>query len=88
MDLEKVIAILALKRPTNIKEVRGFLGMVGYYRRFVEGYAKLALPLTELLKDTPFQWTERQEEVFKELKLRMVKAPMICLLYTSPSPRD
>src|SRR5450759_5001679 len=78
VDLEKVTAILALRRPSNVKEVRGFLGMVGYYRRFVEGYAKLALPLTELLKkETPFQWTERQEEAFKELKMRMVKAPMM-----------
>src|SRR5450759_702690 len=77
VDLEKVTAILALIRPSNVKEVRGFLGMVGYYRRFVEGYAKLALPLTKLLKETPFQWTKRQEEAFKELKMRMVKAPMM-----------
>lgn len=52
--------------------------MVGYYRRFMEGYAKIAMPLTELLKkDKPFEWTERQEEAFRELKAWMVKAPMM-----------
>jgi hypothetical protein len=75
VDMDKSLVILALKAPTNLKEVRGFLGMVGYYRRFVEGYAKIALPLTELLKkDNPFSWTSRQEEAFRELKIRMVKA--------------
>ena len=76
--MDKVTAILALAAPSTVKEVRGFLGMVGYYRRFVEGYAQIALPLTELLKqDTPFHWEERQEEAFKELKLRMVTAPLL-----------
>ena len=78
VDLDKITAILALREPTTVKEVRRFLGMVGYYRRFVEGYATIALPLTELLKhDTPFHWGERQEEAFKEMKLRMLKAPML-----------
>ena len=52
--------------------------MVSYYRRFVWNYAKIALPLTELLKtDTPFHWGDRQDEAFKELKMKMVKAPML-----------
>jgi hypothetical protein len=75
VDLDKVTTILALKAPMTVKEVRGFLGMVGYYRRFVEGYAKIALPLTDLLKkDVPFQCSSRQGEAFEELKIRMVKA--------------
>jgi len=73
VHMDKVTTILALRAPTTVKEVRGFLGMVGYYRRFVEGYATIALPLTELLKhDITFYWGERQEEAFKEMKLRMM----------------
>jgi hypothetical protein len=78
VDMDKVTTILALKSPSSVREVRGFLGMVGYYRRFVNGYAKIALPLTKLLKkDEPFNWTSRQEEAFRELKTRMVKAPVV-----------
>ena len=50
VDTDKVRAILAPLAPTYIREVRGFLGCVRYYRRFIEGYAKQATPLTELLK--------------------------------------
>ena len=50
VDIDKVRAILALLAPTCVTEVQGFLGCVGYYRRFIEGYAKQATPLTELLK--------------------------------------
>ena len=50
VDSDNVRAILALLAPTCVKEVRGFLGCVGYYRRFIEGYAKKATPLKELLK--------------------------------------
>lgn len=56
--------------------------MVGCYRRFVLNYAKIALPLTELLKkDIPFEWMERQMEAFNQLKSRMVTTPML----TTPS---
>ena len=78
VDVDKVTGIMALRAPNTITTVCGFLGMVGYYRRFVPEYAKMALPLTELLKhDTPFSWEERQEQAFKELKMKMVKAPML-----------
>ena len=50
VDTDKVRTILALLAPTCVKEVRGFLGCVGYYRRFIEGYAKQATSLMELLK--------------------------------------
>jgi hypothetical protein len=78
MDLDKVTTILALKAPMTVKEVRGFLGRVGYYRRFVEGYAKIALPLTELLKkDITFHWSPRQQKAFEEMKIRMTKLPVM-----------
>jgi hypothetical protein len=78
VDLDKVTIILAYKASITVKEVKGFLGMVGYYKRFDKGYAKIALPLMELLKkDVPFHWSLHQEEAFEELKIRMVKAPVM-----------
>ena len=65
VDTDKVRAILALVAPTCVREIRGFLGCVGYYRRFIEGYAKQATPLTELLKkEEGFVWTERRQRAF------------------------
>ena len=50
MDMEKVRAIQEWKTPTNVKEIRSFLGLANYYRRFIEGFSRRATPLTELLK--------------------------------------
>jgi len=78
VDLEKVKAILTLLPPTNVREIRGFLGCVGYYRRFIDGYAKRAIPLTELLKqDTEFLWTGDRQEAFEDLKTQLAKAPIL-----------
>jgi hypothetical protein len=61
VDSNKVRAILALVAPKTVQEVRGFLGCVGYYRRFIGNYAKVATPLTELLKrETKFIWTDHR----------------------------
>lgn len=49
MDELKVSAVKEWPRPTNVKQVRGFLGLTGYYRRFIKSYATLASPLTDLL---------------------------------------
>ena len=78
VDTDKVRAILALVAPTCVREIRGFLGCVGYYRRFIEGYAKQAIPLTELLKkEEEFVWTERRQKAFEDLKKTLVKAPVL-----------
>jgi hypothetical protein len=67
VDLDNITAMFALKSPTIVKEVEGILGMVGYYENYVEGHAKIVLPLTEVLKkDTCWHWTTRQEEAFQE----------------------
>jgi len=67
-------------RPTNVSEVRNFLGMAGYYRRFIEGFSKLALPITELLwKSNKFEWTRDCEDSFQELKNRLVSAPTLAI---------
>nr|GFC42484.1 retrotransposable element Tf2 [Tanacetum cinerariifolium] len=60
--------------------VRSFLGLAGYYRRCVEGFSRLALPLTQLMrKGEKFVWTDEREESFKELKRRLVSAPILTL---------
>ena len=75
VDSDKVRAILALVAP---RTVRGFLGCVGYYRRFIGNYAKVANPLTELLKkETEFVWTDRRQEAFEGLKRALTTAPIL-----------
>jgi hypothetical protein len=72
---DKVRAILALVAPKTVQEVRGFLGCVGYYQRFIGNYAKVATPLTELLKkETKFIWTDRRQEAFEALKRALTTA--------------
>ena len=67
-----------MEPPTNLKQLRGFLGHVGYYRRFVQHYANLAAPLTQLLKkDVKFEWTQERQNAFEELKLRLIIAPIM-----------
>nr|GFC09281.1 putative reverse transcriptase domain, aspartic peptidase domain protein [Tanacetum cinerariifolium]GFC09705.1 putative reverse transcriptase domain, aspartic peptidase domain protein [Tanacetum cinerariifolium] len=69
MDPSKVEAITKWPRPTTVTEVRSFLGLAGYYRRFVEGFSRLALPLTQLMrKGEKFVWTDEREESFEELR--------------------
>ena len=59
MDPQKVEAILNWKPPTNATEIRSFLGLTGYYRKFVEGFLKIAVPLTRLTrKEESFLWSE------------------------------
>nr|GFC63471.1 hypothetical protein [Tanacetum cinerariifolium] len=75
-----VEAITKWPRPTMVTEVRSFLGLAGYYLRFVEGFSRLALPLTQLMrKGEKFVWTDEREESFEELKRRLVSAPILTL---------
>ena len=77
---EKVEAVLGWKRLTTVKEIRSFLGMAGYYRRFVEGFSSLAAPLTRLTKkNAKFDWNENCERSFSELKKRLTTAPVLAL---------
>ena len=63
VDMDKVRAILALVAPTNVQEIQGFLGCVGYYWRFIEGYTQKAIPLMELLKkDIEFTWNPKDKQ--------------------------
>jgi transposase InsO family protein len=74
----KVKAVNEWPQPKTRKEVKGFLGLTGYYRKFVQDYSKVALPLTELTKNTvAFVWGEDQQKAFDELKARLQSAPVL-----------
>ena len=64
----------------SITEVRSFLGLAGYYRRFVQNFSRIAEPLTQLTrKEVKYQWTEECQLVFKELKDRLTTAPVLAI---------
>ncbi|KAJ7961417.1 Retrotransposon protein, putative, Ty3-gypsy subclass [Quillaja saponaria] len=80
MDLDKVKAIQEWKTPTNVTELRSFLGLANYYRRFVEGYSRKAAPFTELLKKgTVWHWGEPCQTAFEDMKLAMINDPVLAL---------
>nr|GEX59082.1 DNA/RNA polymerases superfamily protein [Tanacetum cinerariifolium] len=80
MDHTKVEAITKWPRPKTVTEIRSFLGLAGYYSRFVEGFSRLALLLTKLMrKGEKFVWDEEREKSFEELKKRLVSAPILTL---------
>ena len=75
---QKVQAVVDWPRPTTVTEVRSFLGMAGYYRKFVQGFSQLAIPLTRLTrKAVPFEWTPECEFSFQKLKDCLVSAPVL-----------
>nr|CAH66013.1 OSIGBa0093M15.3 [Oryza sativa] len=80
VDPSNVESILSWKQPKTVSEIRSFLGLVGYYRRFIENFSKIARPMTRLLqKEVKYKWTEDCEQSFQELKKRLVTAPVLIL---------
>lgn len=79
MDEEKIRAILDWPLPQTLRDLRGFLGLTGYYRRFIAGYASIAAPLTDQLRKDQFGWTEEATKAFNCLKEAMTKAPVLGL---------
>nr|XP_027086619.1 uncharacterized protein LOC113708357 [Coffea arabica] len=80
VDPKKVEAIVDWPRPTNVTEVRSFLGLAGYCRKFVEGFSTIATPLTRLTqKRAKFEWTDKCESSFQKLKETLVSAPVLTL---------
>ncbi|XP_052726210.1 uncharacterized protein LOC128194683 [Vigna angularis] len=84
VDPAKVQAVLQWERPKTVTEVRSFVGLAGYYRRFIESLSWIVAPLTQLTrKDQPFIWTDRCETSFQELKNRLTSAPVLVVPDTS-----
>jgi hypothetical protein len=76
----KTTAIREYPRPTNVHEVRQFIGLTSYFRKFIRGFAALAKPLTTLTKSTvPFKWEADQEESFQTLRQRLAERPVLDL---------
>ena len=85
VDPQKIEAIVNWKPPTNVSEVRSFFRLAGYYRKFVDGFSKIATPLTNLSKkDKKFDWSDTCQHSFKDLRQRLMTAPVLAL----PSGKD
>jgi len=67
-DPNKIQAIILWSKPTSLSTLRAFLGITGFYRKFIRVYATLASPLTNLLKSSTFTWKTNLEEAFTKLK--------------------
>ncbi|TLX69919.1 hypothetical protein E9993_22690, partial [Labilibacter sediminis] len=80
VDPMKIEAIKNWEAPRNASEIRSFLGLAGYYRRFIKDFSKIAVPLTSLTrKDVKFEWCEAQEKAFTTLKECLTHAPVLSL---------
>ncbi|CAN6338981.1 unnamed protein product [Urochloa humidicola] len=79
-DPSKLVTVQKWPTPTSVKELRGFLGLAGYYRRFVRNFGMIAKPLTDLLKKGQmFVWTPMTEQAFQILKQALISAPVLAL---------
>ncbi|XP_062080133.1 uncharacterized mitochondrial protein AtMg00860-like [Humulus lupulus] len=80
VDPAKIKAVKDWPKPMNATEVRSFLGLAGYYRRYAEGFSRITTPLKNLTrKQQKFEWTEKCEESFKTLKDKLITAPVLCV---------
>lgn len=77
---ENIRAILDWPTPKNVTELRGFLGIYTYYKRFVRGLSQLATPLADLTKRGAFEWTQVAQEAFERMKKVMRNCPVLALL--------
>jgi hypothetical protein len=68
VDPSKVQEVLGWNSPTSVGDIYSFLGLAGYYLRFIEGFSKISKPMTKLLKDKKFKWSPACEASFQELK--------------------
>jgi hypothetical protein len=79
-DPSKVKDVLSWNTPQNVSDIRNFLDLAGYYRRFIEGFSKTSKPMIELLaKGKTFEWMPRHETVFQELKKILTTTPILTM---------
>lgn len=81
MDKAKIQAILDWEPPKKVTELRSFLGLANYYRRFIKSYSSMASPLTDLLlkKNRTWSWDEKCQAAFEDLKKAMTEEPVLAL---------
>jgi hypothetical protein len=79
VDLKKTEAMQDWTHLKTLKSLRGFLGLTGYYRKFVKNYGKIAAPLTALLKNNSFTWTPAASQAFQTLKMTKCTTPVLAL---------
>jgi hypothetical protein len=80
LDPKKVTMILDWKASKDVRGIKSFIGMVGYYRRFIEGFSKIARPIIALLaKKVEFKWTLARQESFETLKKKLTTTPVLIL---------
>ncbi|KAA3466861.1 Retrotransposon protein [Gossypium australe] len=81
VDPGKISAIVDWKPPKNVSEVRSFLGLAGYYRRFIKGFSMIATPMMRLLQTSvKFEWIEKCQQSFERLKAMLIEAPILVQL--------
>ena len=78
VDPEKVEVVMSWERPKSVFEIRSFLGLARYFRKFIEDFSRLAAPMTRLTqKEVKFDWEDQCEKAFQELKRRLASAPIL-----------
>ena len=78
VDPEKVEAVMSWERPKSVFEIRSFLGLIGYYRRFIEDFSRLVTPMMRRTrKEVKFEWNDLCEKTFQTLKRRLTSAPIL-----------
>jgi hypothetical protein len=78
IDPDKVEAVRSFPQPKSQSELRSFLGLTNYLRKFIKNYAHIASPLNDLLhKDVPYVWTEQHETAFCTLRQKLIEAPVL-----------
>jgi hypothetical protein len=80
VDPSKIEDVLSWNTPTSVFDICSFLGLAGYYRRFIEGFSKISKSMTEFLgKDKKFEWSAKCEAIFQEPKKRLTTAPVLVM---------
>jgi hypothetical protein len=84
VDSSKIEVVSKWQSPKSVTEIHSFLGLAGYYRRFIENFSKIAKPMTELLKSNmPYVCSDKCEASFQELKTRLTTTPVLTLPHAS-----